>query len=59
MAPFAGNLGFLLLECTEEPTDRVAAFLQEEMIQIPGCNNKVCDWNQFKNAYQVRIKSSD
>ncbi len=53
MGPFSANIGFLLMECDESPKDRVMAILQEKAIKLPQCDELACDWNTFKNIYEV------
>ena len=54
MDPFAANIAFVLLECQEAPINRVMALLQERPIKMPKCDDVACDWQVFKDTYQVR-----
>ena len=53
MGPFASNIGFLMMECEEAPMERVMTFLQEKPVQLPKCDHLACDWQTFKDIYQV------
>ena len=55
MDPFAANVGFLLLECNEEPKQRVMTMIQETPIKLPNCDRLDCDWKVFKDIYAVNI----
>ena len=53
IAPFASNIGFLMMEC-EEAGPKVMTFLQERPVQLPKCEDLACDWKTFKDIYAVR-----
>ena len=53
MDPFASNVGFLKLDCTEEPMERVITLLQEKQVMLPKCDRLDCDWQLFKKNYAV------
>ena len=55
MDPFAANVGFLLLECNEEPKQRVMTMILETPIKLPNCDRLDCDWKVFKDIYAVNI----
>ena len=55
MDPFAANVGFLLLDCNEEPKQRVMTMIQETPIMLPNCDRLDCDWKLFKDIYAVNI----
>ncbi len=53
---FSGNFEFALYECDEgdgEPTRRLLALQNEEEVELPGCDDSLCDWEQFLQLYQV------
>ena len=52
IAPFASNIGFLMMEC-EEAGPKVMTFLQERPVQLPKCEDLACDWQTFKDIYAV------
>ena len=54
IAPFASNIGFLMMEC-EEAGPKVMTFLQERPVQLPKCEDLACDWKTFKDIYAVRL----
>ena len=53
MGPFSANVGFLMMECDQAPTNRVMALLQEKPVMLPECDNLACDWEVFKKIYKV------
>ena len=54
MDPFASNVGFLLLDCVEEPMERIMLLHQERPVKLPKCDREDCDWQKFKEIYAVR-----
>ena len=54
MDPFAANIGFLLLDCVEEPMERIMLLHQERPVKLPKCDREDCDWQKFKEIYAVR-----
>ena len=53
IAPFAANIGFLLMEC-EDGGSKIMTFLQEKPVKLPKCEDLACDWKTFKDIYAVR-----
>ena len=53
MDPYASNIGFVLMECDQEPLERVMVLLQEKPIKLPKCDDIACDWQLFKDVYAV------
>ena len=53
MDPYASNIGFVLMECDQEPMERVMVLLQEKPIKLPKCDDIACDWQLFKDVYAV------
>jgi len=51
MDPFASNVGFLLLDCVEEPMERIMLLHQERPVKLPKCDREDCDWQKFKEIY--------
>ncbi len=53
IAPFGANIAFILYECEEEPTQRLATWHQERPVKPGRCSKELCDLEEFIKAYEV------
>lgn len=51
---FTNNVGMVLFEC-EEGAKKVLTLHQETPVKLELCDDLLCDWNQFLQAYQEDI----
>lgn len=52
---FSTGLAFVKFECDSDPIHRILTLHQEAPIQLPKCDQLLCDWDQFTSAYQVCV----
>lgn len=60
IGPFSQNIGFVFLDCEEDNNlaqHRILTLHQEKIVKLDKCNEEACDWEEFKNAYQVRMQT--
>ena len=59
LKPFSNNYEFVLYDCDEggqEPVRRLLTLRDEVSINLPGCDEPLCQWEQFLDTYQVGSK---
>jgi multiple inositol-polyphosphate phosphatase/2,3-bisphosphoglycerate 3-phosphatase len=60
ISPFAANVAFVLYNCSSNPEKyRVKLIHNENEVQIPGCSDMYCPWNQVKTIYQNSVNTCD
>eukprot|EP01118_Nematostelium_gracile_P016913 TRINITY_DN7099_c0_g1_i1.p1 TRINITY_DN7099_c0_g1~~TRINITY_DN7099_c0_g1_i1.p1 ORF type:complete len:504 (-),score=114.90 TRINITY_DN7099_c0_g1_i1:44-1555(-) len=53
ISPFAANIGFVLYNCSANPEKyRVKLLHNENEMQVPGCSDLYCPYNELKTIYQ-------
>ncbi|EFA83154.1 ABC transporter C family protein [Heterostelium album PN500] len=50
ISPYAANVALLLYQCNDN-TFKIRVDHNEVGVQIPGCDNIYCDYNQFKSVF--------
>ena len=55
IGPFAQNIGFVFFDCGEGNNSKVLTLHQERVVKLDKCSEEACDWEEFKEAYQVKI----
>ena len=55
---FSSSLALILFSCKDEPNERIMAIHQERPVQLDKCQNLLCGFDEFQNAYLVSFEVS-
>ena len=59
MGSFAQNVGFVFFECKNSNNNitqnKILTLHQEKIVKLGKCRHEECDWDEFKEAYEVQI----
>ena len=60
LAPFAGNIMFVLYECDKGRDYKIQLYVNERLTRIPCCKSDVdCDFKTFEKCYQEVVDGCD
>uniref|UniRef100_A0A8D8Y336 Multiple inositol polyphosphate phosphatase 1 n=1 Tax=Cacopsylla melanoneura TaxID=428564 RepID=A0A8D8Y336_9HEMI len=55
--PFAANLAAVFYKCTQGEENQIAFYLNEHIVDYPGCNVGLCPWPFIESKFKSVVKS--